>query len=218
MNDSIIEGLALVDLMADDGLTACAPERPIDLNALGHSVLVITSSLLLGSLLEGSSNTSRHRSDQVVICLSPNTTPDETCRLLSAGATSVLPRSLSADLFKASLRILLSGLFIVPNSVTQLADLSPVPSHLTSDQQVLFRKLVEYPMVSDLSTVLGYSRSAVNRRLRTLYKSLGVTCREEALILAGQLGIGRRLDAEIRRSSLIWADQRPTAAEPYRHS
>jgi DNA-binding NarL/FixJ family response regulator len=64
---------------------------------------------------------------------------------------------------------------------------------LTSSQQSWLRELASGTTVHDLASEVGFSEREMYRRLRVIYRAMGVRTRTEALILASASGLLERL-------------------------
>jgi DNA-binding NarL/FixJ family response regulator len=104
------------------------------------------------------------------------------------GAAAIVPRSISGDLLVEVVEIALAGLYVIPAAIHDTLRPALDSLGLNEREKELLRRLARCKSPGDLAIELGYSRSSMNRRLRGLYGRLGVTCREEALLLAGRVG------------------------------
>ncbi len=191
IDDSSIEAQALTEL----------------LEAAGHSVRLVESSLhedvqcdlyLVwepAAALQVVDVIRARYPNALVICALSAPNPSDIHRLVEAGVRAVVPRSMSPSALNAVLQVVGAGLFVSAVSLNEIAHTRPRVD-LTETEQDLLQALANARTVSALADTIGYSRSSTSRRLRNLYRSLGVTNRSEALLIAGRLGFGD--DPEVR--------------------
>ena len=135
------------------------------------------------------------RPEAVVVALLHEPVRERYCEALARGAVSVLPRAATITEIVEVMRAAVEGRSLLPAEV--LSDLarrhSRSPSERTSilsdEERGWMRGLAEGASVEDLAWRFGYSRRTMYRRLRVVYRRLGASRRDQALVAAIRRGM-----------------------------
>lgn len=125
----------------------------------------------------------------VLVGLVSDTSPDAARRLLSLGARSVVMRSASVETIIDTLKAAVMDRIVFPPDVAHaLAAEPPCPAApmLKDIDRRWLRALARGVKVTELARTAGYSEREMYRRLSKLYKTLGASCRVEALVIAAR--------------------------------
>lgn len=112
---------------------------------------------------------------------------------LAAGATSVIdinavPAEVSVTLDAALLHQTVVPASLARDITQHDPNARPTPD-LTDDELTMLRSLVSGATVAELGRSVGYSDREIYRRLRKVYRKLGVQCRVDALVKASRWGL-----------------------------
>ncbi|MDR1890175.1 MAG: response regulator transcription factor [Zoogloeaceae bacterium] len=140
--------------------------------------------------------------DIPVVILSAFDDPPTINRVLSNGAAGFIPKSYSGDQLLNALSQVLSGQRFHPGnavSVAQLDNETPVPSHrsnpspmecgLTRRQGEVLALMSKGHSNREIAHQLGLSEGTVKLHAAAIFKSLGVTSRTQAIVIANRHGI-----------------------------
>ena len=111
--------------------------------------------------------------------------------LISLGFRAVLPRGCADAKFVAALGGVVNGLRtqpeldLTPRQLQQIAKLAA----LSADHRDLLQYLAHGEGLRDTARQSGYSERTIQRNLQQIYKVLGVSGKNEALVLASAFGI-----------------------------
>lgn len=140
------------------------------------------------------------RPDVRLLALVDHPATETSVRALALGAVAVLPRAIPADTLCAAVDALARGQSVIPIAVVEyiVGSLRGVSPGLWSEattaaappprEQEWLRLLATGQTVADLARFAGYSERMMFRLLRSLYKSMHVRNRTEALIQARDNG------------------------------
>lgn len=115
-------------------------------------------------------------------------------RAVRAGARSVLPRGVTADVLRRTVEATIGGQAVLPADVAAVlatglvADGETVPV-ISADHREWLGYLADGTTVADLAQRIGYSERATYRLLRQLYRRLGARNRFEAVVQAKEQGL-----------------------------
>ena len=129
----------------------------------------------------------------LVIAIVDDDNTDRHLQALGAGAISVVGAKEPVDQIVEAVAAALRGYALLPTAITAtlIARQRPVAGEpqLSPAQLDWLRKLSRGSSVSQLARQCSYSERDMYRRLRLLYRELGVASRSEALVLAARCGI-----------------------------
>lgn len=114
-------------------------------------------------------------------------------RAIRAGAQSVLPRQATERSLERAVAATMEGHAVMPVAVALALTAGVSPSNinrsaLSSEQVSWLRQLAAGSTVARLASEAGYSERAMFRLLRSLYRTLGVRTRIEAIMRAQEQG------------------------------
>jgi DNA-binding NarL/FixJ family response regulator len=141
------------------------------------------------------------------VVFSDNGTPGDIAAAIRAGARGYLPSRLDSGKIVAALRLLASGLAILPPAaLLRLAGHNGIDpgreggaterdSPFTTRERTVLRRLQDGKPNKSIARELGLSESTVKVHVRSVFRKLGVQNRTEAALAAGQVLLGRTDDA-----------------------
>jgi DNA-binding NarL/FixJ family response regulator len=110
---------------------------------------------------------------------------------IRAGARSVLPRDVAADVLRRAVDVTMDGQTVLPAAAASLlavAGLGAAADAVPADRIGWLRLLASGGTVAELAAQAGYSERAMFRLLRDLYREMGARNRVEAIMLARDRG------------------------------
>ena len=128
--------------------------------------------------------------DLVLVCLLCDAPPAAYQNALSAGADAAVHRDAPPEEILSVFKAALGDRTLLPTEIArEMAEDggSPAPSpELSEEERGLLHALASGDTVSQIADELGFSDRETYRRLRRLYRRLGVDNRSEALVLAAR--------------------------------
>jgi DNA-binding NarL/FixJ family response regulator len=142
-----------------------------------------------------------------VVALSSNDDKDTVLGVLDRGAMGFIPKTSSADVMLAALRLILSkGIYLPPsvflgdqgvgpsarrrvNSSDASAPTTPADIGLTGRQAAVLFLILQGKPIKTISRELGLSASAVKAHTSAVLRALNVTTRTQAIVAAGKIGL-----------------------------
>lgn len=177
-------------MLSEHGFRVLDPVDPGTVNQYPEAkvVIITLNSAVDHEMMCGLRRMAAHR---VIVALLIEPSPEAFLRALASGASAAVARDSSPGQILAVVEAAVHGLTVLPTEVLQKLTGS-VPSHhtkLTNDQTRWLRELASGVTVAALGIQEGYSRREMFRRLRALYRHLGVENRAQALVKFAQLGL-----------------------------
>lgn len=141
------------------------------------------------------------------VVFSDNGTPSDIAAAIRGGARGYLPSTLESGKIVAALRLLASGLAVLPPAaLNRLAGHDGVgwgrevgaserDRPFTAREREVLRRLHDGKPNKSIARELGLSQSTVNVHVRSVFRKLGVQNRTEAALAAGRVLLGRTDDA-----------------------
>ena len=133
----------------------------------------------------------------VIVIVSADESPATVYRALDAGVMGYIPKSVSVDVMTQALKLVLAGGIYLPPSLIEarrptpsspVFELKPDMALTLRQYQVLQCLLRGWPNKL-ISRHLSLSENTVKTHLSAIYRTLGVTTRSQAVIMASRLGI-----------------------------
>lgn len=133
--------------------------------------------------------------DAPVVALSSSDDKDTVLRALDAGAMGFIPKSASASVFIAALRLILARGIYLPPSVFLAAPVAPAPRStpgglgLTERQAQVLHLILQGKSAKLIARELDLAPGTVKAHTSAVLRALNVTTRTQAVVAAGRLGL-----------------------------
>jgi DNA-binding NarL/FixJ family response regulator len=143
-----------------------------------------------GRGLETIGDIGRLRPDLPVLVLASSEEIDDIRRALAAGACGYVPKSAGGSTLVSAIRLALDGEIYVPPVVLQTGrPAPPAAQQVTPRQMDVLRLLAEGASNKAIAATLGLSEKTVKAHLASLFRTLNVGNRTQAIAVARSYGI-----------------------------
>jgi DNA-binding NarL/FixJ family response regulator len=143
-----------------------------------------------GGGLEAIGDIGRRRPDLPVLVLASSEEIDDIRRALAAGACGYVPKSAGGNTLVSAIRLALDGEIYVPPLVLKTGRPAPPPAfQVTPRQMDVLRLLADGASNKAIAAALGLSEKTVKAHLASLFRTLSVGNRTQAIAVARTHGI-----------------------------
>jgi len=175
--DSLDEQVDIIEASNYERALDCLSNNPdLDLVLLDLNMPGIDGFKTLESCTE-------HYPATPVVILSASTQNSDVQRALHLGAVGYIPKDTSSEIMLNALRLVLSGGIYIPTEISQQNNDSSI-STLTPRQKDVLALLVEGESNKVIAAKLALAEATVKMHVTAILKSLGVTNRTQAAIVA----------------------------------
>ena len=132
-----------------------------------------------------------------VVILSASKQYSDIKRALDAGAMGYIPKDTTSTVMLSALRLILSGGIYVPSDMAQQFELNQSDSNmpvLTPRQLQVLAKMVQGHSNKIIASKLDIAEATVKMHVTSIMKSLGVSNRTQAAMVAEKLGLRISVD------------------------
>ena len=185
--DDLDDSLAFYEAQDCGEALALLSEQPVDLVLLDMNMPGLSGLDALSSLLAAAPATP-------ITVLSGEEDAGLIRRAIDAGASGFVPKTASADILVAALKLILAGGVYLPTSVLAAASSAEVftpekDSGLSDRQTAVLLRAIQGQANKVIASELGIAEGTVKTHLSGAFKVLGVRNRTEAVYAAARLGI-----------------------------
>ncbi len=128
--------------------------------------------------------------DVAVVVVSSSDDITTVYRCLDAGAMSFVPKSFAPEVLTEAMRQVLSGAVYLPDEVLAATNSRAAPPpNLTPRQLQVLQGLRQGLPTKSIATKLQISEHTANEHIATIFRTLGVHSRTQAVVAAGRFGL-----------------------------